>query len=258
MRVFCLVLLVCGSTFAQTDFPLVISWPDGNLPSVRLTFGKFREAGIANGQGIYVSDVTAQNVSDHTLPRSAFTVFITDKSGRRIGRGLLRFPEMRSKHTEKNQLQFSCTGTPDGLTLVAGKTIPLKVISTPPGANLKVDGQEFGVTPKMVDFMVGTHLLEFSKEGYAAGSTPLEVTADELPGGSISFEMGGLSKDTVELRDGRTLLGDVISMSMTEVVLRIEGKDQSIDRNQIKEIMLVERITTQQPPVAQPVAPQTQ
>ena len=105
----------------------------------------------------------------------------------------------------------------------------------------------------MVDFTIGTDTLEFNKEGYAAGSTPLEVSADELPGGSVSFELGGLSQDTIELRDGTTVLGDVMSMSLASVVVRIDGKEQKYDRNLVKKIMLVERITTEQPPAKQPV-----
>jgi PEGA domain len=122
----------------------------------------------------------------------------------------------------------------------------------PVGANFKVDGQDAGVTPKVVDFTIGSHTLEFSKEGYATGTTPLDVGADELPGGSVSFELGGLSQDTLELRDGTTVLGDVISMSLTAVVVRVEGKDQKYARNQVKKIILVERITTQQSPITQP------
>lgn len=127
------------------------------------------------------------------------------------------------------------------------------MLSVPAGANFKVDGEDAGVTPKMVDFTIGTDTLEFNKEGYAAGSTPLEVSADELPGGSVSFELGGLSQDTIELRDGTTVLGDVMSMSLASVVVRIDGKEQKYDRNLVKKIMLVERITTEQPPAKQPV-----
>ena len=79
-------------------------------------------------------------------------------------------------------------------------------LSTPAGAKLKNDGQEVCVTPYSASLRVGSQTLEFSKEGYATGSTPLEVAPDELPGGSITFELGGLSKDTVELRDGTVLL----------------------------------------------------
>jgi hypothetical protein len=134
---------------------------------------------------------------------------------------------------------------------LAGKVIPLKVISVPAGANFKVDGEDAGMTPKLVDFTIGTHMLEFSKEGYATGTTPLEVSADELPGGSISFELGGMAQDMLELRDGSTVLGDVVSMSMATVVVRVEGKDQKYDRNQVKKILLVERVTTQ-PATAKP------
>jgi len=149
--------------------------------------------------------------------------------------------------------QFSAAGTPAALTLLAGKTIPLKVISVPAGANLRVDGEDAGVTPKLVDFTIGTHSLELSKEGYATGNTPLDVGADELPGGSVTVELGGLTQDTVELRDGTIVLGDVISMSMTTVVIRVAGKEQKHDRNEVKKMILVEHVVTQQPPAKQPV-----
>jgi hypothetical protein len=96
-------------------------------------------------------------------------------------------------------------------------------------------------------------VIELSKEGYAAVTTPLDVGADEVGGGSVSFELGGLSQDTVALRDGTTVLGDVMSMSLASVVVRVDGKDQKYDRNQVKKIILVERVTTQQTPVTQPV-----
>ncbi len=141
----------------------------------------------------------------------------------------------------KSQVQFSAVGTPAKVSLIAGKTISLGVKSSPPGATFSVDGEEAGVTPKMYDFTIGSHTIEFHKEGYAPGSTQLDVGADELPGGSISLELGGLSQDTVELRDGTTIMGDLISMTLHEVMLQSEGKVKTLDRNQIKKIFLVER-----------------
>jgi hypothetical protein len=61
-----------------------------------------------------------------------------------------------------------------------------------------------------------------------------------------------MSRDTVELRDGRVLLGDVLSMSLTSVVVSVDGKEQALERNQVKKMMLVERQITQQPVVIQP------
>lgn len=128
------------------------------------------------------------------------------------------------------------------------------MISVPVGASFKVDGEDAGMTPKVVDFTIGTHTLEFNKQGYATGSTPLEVGADERPGGGVSFELGGLSQDLVELRDATNVLGDVMSMSLTTVVVRVEGKDQKYDRKQGKKIILVERVSTPQAPVTQPAS----
>ena len=134
------------------------------------------------------------------------------------------------------------------------RTIPLKIISVPPGASLKVDNREEGYTPKVVELTVGSHILEFSKEGYATGSTPVDVKPDETDGGSVTFELGGLSRDNVVLRDGTVLQGDVISVSLTSVVVRVDGKDQTYDRNQVEKIILVQRETSQQPAVVQPAA----
>jgi len=250
-----LLLWACSST-AQTNSAITALWPSSDKPTLKLTFGKFRQSGVVNGQEIFVCDVTAQNVSDQGVTRSVFTVYLSDKNGVRIGRARLQFPEIPRRRTQKAQMQFSASGTPAGVTLLAGKAIPLKVMSRPPGANFKVDGEDAGVTPKMVDFTIGSHTLEFTKEGYAPGNTPLEVTSDELPGGSITVELGGLSRDTVELRDGTVVLGDVIFVSMVQVTVRVDGKDQTYDRNMVKKIMLVEREVIQQAPVVQPAAPQ--
>lgn len=236
----------------QTD-GVAVSWPSPDKPLLKLTFAKFQQTGMINGQGIFTSDVTAQNVSEQGMPRSIFTVFITDVKGVRIGRARLQLSEIPPYRTQKSQVQFSAAGTPAGVLLLAGKTISLRVLSVPAGANFKVDGEDQGATPKVVDFTIGSHTIDFTKEGYAPGSTPLEVSADELPGGSVTLELGGLSQDMVGLRDGEELLGDVISMSLTEVVVRVDGNDQKFDRNQVKKVILVERVTTQSPAVTQPV-----
>jgi hypothetical protein len=251
--VFSLIIVCTGLASAQDESATTVLWPSNDKPTLKFTFGKFQQSGLVNGQGIFLSDVTAQNISDQGVPKSIFTVFVADKNGVRIGRARLQLSEIGPYRTQKAQLQFSAAGTPASVSLLAGKVIPLRVLSVPPGANFKVDGEDAGVTPKMVDFTIGTHTLEFNKEGYAPGSTPLEVNADELPGGSVSFELGGLSQDTIELRDGTTVLGDVMSMSLASVVVRIDGKEQKYDRNLVKKIMLVERVTTEQPPAKQAV-----
>jgi hypothetical protein len=249
-----IILLILGSAFVagQTNSPVIVLWPSDEKPTLKFTFAQFQQSAIENGQGIFVSDVMAQNISEQGMPKSTFTIFVLDKNGVRIGRARLQLPEIGAYRTQKAQVQFSAAGTPASVTLLAGKVIPLRIVSVPGGAKFKVDGEDAGTTPKLVDFTIGSHTLEFSKEGYATSTTPLDVGTDELPGGSVSVELGGLSQDSVELRDGTAILGDVISMSLTTVVVRVDGKDQKYDRNQIKKMILVERVTTEQKPVTQP------
>ena len=128
---------------------------------------------------------------------------------------------------------------------------------------MKVDDHDVGVTPVTVRVLSGTHNLELSKDGYAVAKTPLDVNPDEAPGSSIIITLGGLDNDTIELRDGAILKGDVMSMSLESVVIKVNGQDQTFDRNKIKKIFLVERIvthtvtTTETPAGAKPAATST-
>jgi hypothetical protein len=237
---------------AKNEPAIVLTWPV-DKPALKLTFEKFRETGSYAGQSSFVSDVTVKNLTDKQIPRVLFTVYFLDKNKVRVGDRLLQISELEPGQSAKIQFQFNAVGVPVSLSLSSpsAKTTPLRIISVPAGAKLKVDGQEAGTTPVMVRLTVGPHQLDLTKEGYAPGSTPLDVTADELPGGSITVELGGLSRDTVELRDGSVVLGDVVSVSMTQVTVRVDGKELAYDRNQVKKIMLVERQITQQAPATQ-------
>jgi hypothetical protein len=262
-----LVTLVVSTTalLAKNESSIVMTWP-ADKPAVKLIFEKFQQLGTYAGQTSFVSDVTVQNLTAKQIPRASFTVYFMDKNKVRIGEGLLQVADLEAGQAAKIQFQFNSVGIPASILLSAkkdmmgfpgAKMIPLKIISVPPGAKLKVDGEEAGITPVLVRVSVGMHQLDLTKEGYAPGNTPLDVTADELPGGSITVELGGLSRDTVELRDGSVVLGDVISVSMTAVLVRADGRDQTYDRNQVKKIMLVQRELIQQSPAMQ-TAPTTQ
>jgi hypothetical protein len=255
--IFLIAFLSVLSAPAKTEPPIVLLWPP-EKPALKLTFDRFRGQGSFQGQNAYSTDVTIENLSGKQIPHALFTVYFLDKNKVRIGQGTLQVADLDAGQSAKMQFQFTSVGVPASLALSAksdmlAKTIPLRIISVPPGAKLKVDGQDNGTTPVMVRLTVGAHQLDLTKEGYAPGSTPLDVTPDELPGGSITVELGGVSWDTVELRDGTVLSGDVISMSMTEVVVRVAGKDQTYPRNLIKKVMLVERVIEQRPAVLQPM-----
>lgn len=252
--------LINTTLLAKNEPPIVMTWP-ADKPALKLSFDKFRQTSTYAGQNTFISEVTVQNLTERQIPRASFTVYFMDKNKVRIGEGLLQVSDLEAGQSARIQFQFNSVGIPASIALSAKKdmlappgvkTIPLRVLSVPPGAKLKVDGQDAGTTPVMVRLTVGTHQLDLIKEGYAPGNTPLDVTPDELPGESITVELGGLSRDTVELRDGSEVLCDVVSVSMTQVVLRADGKDQTYDRNQVKKITLVERQVIQQPPITLP------
>jgi hypothetical protein len=255
-------LLFALSAVAKNETPIIMQWPP-EKPALKLSFEKFRQQSSYAGQNVYLADVIVENLTETQIPRANFTVYFFDKNKVRIGQGMLTVADLDAGQSAKMQFQFNSVGIPASLTLSAKKdmlvapsekSIPVRILSVPSGALLKVDGKDSGITPVMVRVTVGTHQLELTKEGYAPGNTPLDVTPDELPGGSITVELGGLSRDTVELRDGTVLLGDVISMSMTEVVVQVEGKELSYPRNQVKKLMLVERVIQQNPTIVQPGA----
>ena len=111
----------------------------------------------------------------------------------------------------------------------------------PQGATLQVDGKELGTRPKIVEVAIGKHMIQFEKEGFNSGKFPLEITSRDASGGSVSYELGSAAYDTIELRDGSILTGDLVSVSGMQVEVRIGGNAQSFDRNQVKRILLTER-----------------
>jgi hypothetical protein len=255
----CLFLVSCAALLLAKETPIVLLWPQ-DKPALKLTFDKFRQLSSYAGQNTFVADVTVQNLTDKPIPHAVFTVYLSDKTNVRIGDAVLQVSDLNPGQIAKLPFQFNAVGIPANLAIsakkdmLAGKTVSLTIISVPPGADLKVDGHDSGRTPALVKLAVGTHTVDLAKEGYAPGSTPVEITTDELPGGSITIELGGLSRDTVELRDGTSVVGDVMSLSMTSVVVRVNGTDQTYDRNKVKKIILVERQVVPESAVVQPAS----
>jgi hypothetical protein len=245
------------------DNPLqVIDWPETGTPVVRFTFGKFKALpGMGNLHG-YVMDTTAENLSARRIPAARFKIYLFDKSKVRIGEDVIALNNLGPGETVKFETTVSTSGNPSAVSLEAildaAKTVSLTVHSTPQGAMLKVDGIEVGTTPRMITVGAGKHTLTFSKEGFVAGNFPLEISRDDVSGGSVSYELGGAAFDSIELRDGSVLNGDLVSISGMDVEIRVGGTIQHIDRNKIKRVMLVERqapVMDVPPAIGPPPAP---
>ena len=190
-------------------------------------------------------------------------MYLFDKNRVRIGEGYISLNNVGVAETVKFQVGIDSAGAPASFGLAArdlpqgmgppqaARKVSITVNSVFQGALIKLDGTEVGTTPKIVEVSAGKHRLDFSKEGFNAGAFPLEIGSNDTSGGSVMLRVGiSLVHDTVELRDGSVISGDLESVSATEVVLRIAGKDARYDRNQVKRILLVERESSAGSPAA--------
>ena len=237
-------------SFAAKDIPFqTLDWPDSGTPVLRFTFSKFKllVGGVAK-EHTYVTDTTAENLSDKTLGSVNMSLYVFDKTHARIGDGNIDLTNVGPHEIVKFEITLYASGVPASVSVAtsAPRTLSITINSVPQGATVKLDGKEMGTTPKIVEVTIGKHMLEFSKEGYNTGQFPLEMGPRDVSGGSVSYELGTSAHDTIELRDGSVLSGDLLSIDATQVQIRIGGRTQTYDRNQIKRISL-----TQRDPVAQ-------
>ena len=109
----------------------------------------------------------------------------------RIGEGYVNLTNLGPSESVKFETTLTTAGNPASLSLMPRSlpnelgqylppnTIAITVNSVPQGAELKIDGQPAGTTPKIVQVSPGKHILEFNKEGFNTGTFPLEVAAND-------------------------------------------------------------------------------
>lgn len=188
LSAFCLCLLLFAPLVFAKDKkqkpepPMVIFWPDQANPTLKLTFEKFTEMAAYNGQRSLGSHVLVENLSGKRIPQASFTVYLMDQNKVRIGNGNLSFSDLDAGQQAMLAFQVFSVGTPASLSLVARndtsgiptslKTVPLKVITVPPGATLKVDGRDEGITPATVRLTVGNQCLLSARKDTHRGIHP--------------------------------------------------------------------------------------
>jgi hypothetical protein len=150
---YCVVLavaLVAGKDRKDKDKvepSIVMLWPGQTNRTLKLTFGRFTQLGSYNGRLSLESHVMVENMTGKRIPFASFTVYLLDKDKVRIGNGTLNFSDLDPGQQAKLAFQVASLGVPASLNLVARndasgipispRTVPLKIISTPPGASLK-------------------------------------------------------------------------------------------------------------------------
>ncbi|MGH9497028.1 MAG: PEGA domain-containing protein [Candidatus Sulfotelmatobacter sp.] len=249
------LFLLFSSLLAYSKDPSaqVLTWPEQGPTVLRFTLAKFKEVGSLGNQRTYVTETTAENLWTKRIVDATFRLYLYDKNKVRIGEATLMVSNVAPGETVKFQTTIGASGPPLSLSIsptnlpkelgpaMPPRSVSITVNTVPQGAIAKLDGADIGMTPKMVKVTVGKHALEFNKEGFNPGKFPFEIGPDDASGGSVSFELGTSAHDTVELRDGSVLSGDVVSVSGMDVAVRIAGSEQRFDRNQVKRILFVQR-----------------
>jgi hypothetical protein len=239
-----------------------VDWPATGTPVVRFTFAKFKALpGMGSLHG-YVMDTTAENLSSKPIPSAQFNVYLFDKDKARVGQDVITLTNVGPGETVKFQTTVMAAGTPESLSISAvkdasqgPKAVTLTINSTPQGAMLKVDGVEQGTTPRLIRVGVGDHTLTFSQEGFTTGTFPLQIGPNDVSGGTVNYQLGAAAFDSVELRDGSVLNGDVVSISGMDVQVRVGGVIQHLDRNAVKRIIFTQRATPEATPPLPAAAP---
>lgn len=250
---FLLAVSAC-SGYAKARPKYVVVWPSSGTPVVQFTFWKLDELETLQGERVYTADVEAQNVWNKQIPEATFLLYLFDKDKARIGDGTMTINNAAPGEVVKFQMNITATGKPDSVavvptslpgelgSLLPRKTISVTVHSVPEGAHFALDGVDEGTTPKAIPVTTGSHMLEFTKEGFTPGKFPFAIGPDDLSGTNVSFDLGTAAHDTIELRDGTVVTGDLLSVSATQLTVRVGGTVEQFDRNRVKKILLVQRV----------------
>lgn len=251
------LLLLTVATFASDKNgagPMVISWPSDSSPVVRLTFAKFNEAPMVAGHKTLTTDVEVENTWGHPIRNLVFSLYLFDKAGARIGEAVVAVTNLSVDEKAKMMVYASTIGSPATFRLVA-QTVPSELRqfgpahavsytakTIPTGASLFLDGRDTGPAPKTLQVSEGHHTLAARMDGYTASEYSFDIGPDDGDGGGVTLELGSLSRDTLELRDGTSVSGDLIAVTANDVQILVGGKKQTYERNLVKRILLVQRV----------------
>ncbi|ABF41666.1 PEGA domain protein [Candidatus Koribacter versatilis Ellin345] len=245
------ILLALSSTILFAA-DAALDWP-ADKPVLHFEIGKFNKAGSFGNRNVFNIDVVTKNVSATRISYATFHLYLLDAQKTRIAEHWVTLTNVDPGATVKSVITSQVVGVPVEFAVAAdhlpqelaylnGPTTTSVTIETiPSGANLTVDGTAAGKTPVTMSVAVGSHAIAFSKDGFAGDTATLSVAADQAAGKTYSFELGGALHDTVELRDGTIISGDVIAVSESEIVVRGSDGEQKYVRALVKRVSFVEK-----------------
>ncbi|MFZ2009353.1 MAG: FxLYD domain-containing protein, partial [Candidatus Sulfotelmatobacter sp.] len=112
-----LIVTVASLLAYAKDQPFqVVSWPGSGQPVLRFTFSKFNSIGSGVGkERTYVTDVTAENLSNKTITGTSFSLYVFDKSKVRIAEGYINLTDVAAGQTVRFQVTISASGSPNSV-----------------------------------------------------------------------------------------------------------------------------------------------
>jgi hypothetical protein len=246
-KIWFLLLLLLWVATGAFGADTVLTWPsDGSPVVLRFTVGKLRQVSSISSQSDLLGEALAESLGTKAIPTASFYLYLLDKNGKRVGEGYLEVTNLAPGQQAKIPVSVHTLGAfakmelqPQHLPTDEPMKIKMSITSVPSGASLKLDSQEAGVTPQLLSVAPGKHVVEFSKEGYATESTPLEVV-ENAPPGTLNLELNPLKLDTVVLRDGTVLTGTLISVTGTAVAISAKGKTTRLERSRVARVVFGE------------------
>lgn len=104
-----------------------------------------------------------------------------DKWTGRLKAGNYHVETRLAKH--KSTSQYITVGEDDDQTIQLESPAPIMgtmaVTSSPSGASIKIDGKEYGLTPRNIDLIIGRHTIELSKPNYQSDSLVVDIEEDK-------------------------------------------------------------------------------
>lgn len=254
-----LVFSLCLCVVAK-DKKIILPWPP-DKPLIEVTFGDISLNGSWAGKASnYVVDVEIENISNGAFPTSDLTLVYYDKHDAIVGNVSLYIGQRLEPHQKmKQQISFTAVSKPARVAFgvknivfsenrrLAVHAVSMTFRSVPEGANIDIDGQKLGVTPKVLRVPEGSHLLLLTKAGYNKAEYPFEVRAEDSNGGSVEVELPS-SNDIIEMRDGSAVSGDIESVTWETVRVMTGDKKIDIPRNLVKRIIFVQRQFSEKTP----------
>jgi hypothetical protein len=174
-----------------------------------------KKSALSGNERTYVTDTTAENLWSRTIPDANFVLYLFHKNF-----VLYLFHKNFVLYLlHKNKVRIGQA------TLMRTNVGPGETIKFQTSVALSGPPVSLSVSPSYLPKELGP----------AAPPRRISITVNTVPQGAA------------ELRDGTVLSGDVVSVSGMEVVVKVAGSDQRLDRNLVKRILFVQRQVADSP-----------